>query len=691
MPGCLTPPKRTLIHRAHGKSREDEFAWLRAENWQEVASNPAALDPEIRTYLEAENSLYRTYMADHEDLKQSLFKELKGRIKERDDSLPTKNKTHAYWSRFEEGREYSILMRAPADNLSADEIIWDSNLAALDAPYYALGVVAADPHDRLLILGEDTSGSEQYDLRILDMATGQFLADKIPATGGGGIWDEAGQSFFYLKRDAHHRPYQVLRHTLGQDMADDQLVFEETDPGFFVGVSKTESGAYILISSGDHVTSEIHLIPAHAPDTPPHCVAPRQSGHEYSLTHAGDWIYILTNQGGGAVDFEICRTPISAPGPENWKPWIEHEPGRLILYHFAVDGFLIRVERQAALPRLIFQDLKTRVEEVVSFHEPAYALGAGLASQDFHDPRIRFTYSSPSTPASTYELDLRTQARKLLKVQEVPSGHDPDLYCVERHEVRARDGARIPLTVLKRKDQAPGGAAYLYGYGSYGHAIPAGFSTHALSLVDRGLIYAIAHIRGGMEQGYSWYTDGKLEKKQNTFNDFADCAAYLIDQGLTQAGKIAIEGGSAGGLLMGAMMNQAPDLFGAVVAHVPFVDVLTTISDPTLPLTPIEWNEWGNPIEDPQAYDTIAAYSPYDQIKNQAYPPLMVTTGLADPRVTYWEPAKWVARLRDRRTNEATLIFKTNMEAGHGGRSGRFEHLWEKAESYAFILSELTA
>ena len=701
------PKKIDKYHQAHGHTRVDEYDWMRAENWQEVMENPDSLAPEIRAHLDGENAHFQAYWAGHKDLKQQLFDELKGRIQEQDDTLPVKNTTHAYWSRYQQGQQYAILMRAPADDFDAAEattpgtahpgtahpdtahVVWDENKAAQDHPYYRLGVAGPDPKDQFMILGEDTRGSEQYDLRVLDMRSGDFLPDLLPKTGGGGIWDGDGQSFFYLKLDENHRPYRVMRHVLGQHPDEDTLVFEETDPGFFVGVSKTESGAFILIETGDHITSEVHILPAHEPDQAPTCVAQRQTGHEYSLTHVGDDFYILTNRGGDAVDFEVCRAPIKTPTQDQWQSHIPHQAGRLILSIFSVQGYVMRVEREAALPRLCIEDIQGGRSTEVAFDEAAYALGAGPASGDFRDQVIRFTYSSPTTPASTYDLDLRTGARTLRKVQQIPSGHDASAYVVERHQVTARDGAEIPLTLLRRKGVEGPCPAYVYGYGSYGMATPAGFSTHALSLVDRGMIYAIAHIRGGMEQGYGWYLDGKLHNKQNTFNDFEDCVRYLIETGHTAAGQVAMEGGSAGGLLMGAVMNQAPELFGAVVAHVPFVDVLNTISDATLPLTPIEWNEWGNPIDDPAAYATIAAYSPYDQVREQPYPALMVTAGISDPRVTYWEPAKWVARLRDKRTNDQTLIFKTNMEAGHGGRSGRFEYLWEKAEAYGFILKEL--
>ena len=681
--------KQPVQYAAHGQIRIDSYAWMRAENWQDVLSDPSKLDPEITAYLKAENAHFHAYMAPQEALRDTLFDEMKGRIKEQDDSIPTKNKTHVYWSRFEEGKQYAILMRAPADTPDKGEIVWDSNLAAAHVPYYTLSVATANPQDQLMILGEDTTGSEELVLRVLNMETGTFLDDQIEGAAPGVVWDKQGRSFFYTLLDDNHRPFEVRHHILGQDAANDTLVYREENPGFFVAPGKTESGEYILISTGDHITSEIHLIPADAPATPPVCVATRQEGHEYSLTHESDWFYILTNRNGESVDFEIAKTPVCAPHIENWQTFVSHKAGRLILSISSVDGYLMRMERENALPRLVVTDLSRNKDKLIDMTEPAYALGAGPASGDFTDQIIRYSYSSPATPSSTYDLNLVTNERVLRKVQEVPSGHEISDYIVERAMAPARDGAEVPLTLLRRKNTGPQAPAYLYGYGSYGMTMAAGFSTNILSLVDRGFVYALAHIRGGMEKGYSWYLDGKMLNKQNTFNDFEDCARYLIDQGITAKGKIAIEGGSAGGMLMGAVMNQAPDLFGAVAAHVPFVDVLNTISDASLPLTPIEWNEWGNPIEDAEAYAAMAAYCPYSNVSAQAYPPLMVTAGVSDPRVTYWEPAKWVAKLRAYRTNDESLIFKTNMEAGHGGRSGRFEHLHEKAETYAFFLNEL--
>ena len=681
--------KKLLVHRAHGQSWHDEYDWMRAENWQEVMDDPSALSIEIRSHLVAENNFFGSYWSKSEDIKNVLFEELKGRVKQRDNTLPMTNVNFAYWYEFREGQQYPLLKRAPVSDPSLHELVWDQNFAAKDVSYYSLGLAVPDPSDKLIIIGEDTRGSEQFTLRFYDMVSKSFLPDQLINAGASAVWDATGGSIFYLQFDESHRPFRVVRHILGTATNADQIVYEEKDPGFYVDLSKTESGDFVVIQTGDHITSELHLINAKKPGSFPQLVAKRKPGHEYSLTHVGDWFYILTNQGGNSIDFEICRAPVETPNPSSWECIIPHEEGRLILSIFSTSKYLIRLERRKALPHLVIRHLESGNETFIEFDQLAFALGATASSGKHDDQTIRFTYSSPSTPSTTYDLNLETGDRTLRKVQEVPSGHDPGAYAVERYFVAARDGAKIPLTVLRRKDIDGAVPAYLYGYGSYGYSIPSGFSANAFSLVDRGMVYAVAHIRGGSEQGYNWYLNGKSGQKQNTFNDFEDCALFLIDEEITEKGKIAIEGGSAGGLLIGAVINQAPDLFGAAVAHVPFVDVLNTISDATLPLTPMEWNEWGNPIEDAEAFSNILAYSPYDQVTSQAYPPLMVTAGISDPRVTYWEPAKWVAKLRDNTTNDAALILKINMDAGHGGKSGRFEHLREKAEAYGFILQEL--
>jgi oligopeptidase B len=478
----------------------------------------------------------------------------------------------------------------------------------------------------------------------------------------------------------------VFRHEIGTDPATDVLVYEEPDPGFFVGVGKTQSGAWIAISSHDHQTSEIRLIDAHHPAGAPHLVATRETGHEYDLDHQGERFLIRTNCD-GAEDFKIVEAPVADPGRASWRDVVGHRPGRLILSHAAFAGHMARLERENGLPRIVVTATATGEEHAIAFDEEAYSLGLS-AGYEYDTTAIRFTYSSMTTPNQVYDYDMATRERTLRKTQEVPSGHDPERYVTRRVLAPAADGETIPVSLLYRKDTPLDGSAplLLYGYGAYGITIPASFSTTCLSLVDRGFVYAIAHVRGGKDKGYRWYKAGRREHKANTFTDFIAAGEHLAAEKFTARGRIVAHGGSAGGMLMGAVANLAPDLFAGVIAEVPFVDVLTTMLDDTLPLTPPEWTEWGNPIEDAEAYRAIAAYSPCDNVRAQAYPNILALAGLTDPRVTYWEPAKWVARLRAVKTDDNLVLFRTNMDAGHGGASGRFERLKEVALAYAFAL-----
>ena len=479
---------------------------------------------------------------------------------------------------------------------------------------------------------------------------------------------------------------RVMRHRLGTDPAEDDIVFEEADPGFFVNIGATDSDRFVVIDAHDLVTSEVWLLDGHDAQAEPRLVAARQPGIEYDVADWRDQLIIRTNAD-GAEDFKIVTAPLDDPAPANWRDLVAHQPGNLILGSKMFAGHMVRIERTGALPRLIIRDMRSGDEHAIDFDEEAYALGM-RGGYEFDTTRLRFAYSSPTTPERIYDYDLASRKRVLRKEQQVPSGHDPADYVTRRLEATATDGETVPITLLYHRATPLDGSApvLLYGYGSYGHAIPAGFATPRLSLVDRGFIYAIAHIRGGMEKGYRWYTDGKLEKKTNTFTDFIACAEGLIDQGLARKGNIAMHGGSAGGMLMGAVVNRAPDLWRAVIAEVPFVDVLNTMCDTSLPLTPIEWPEWGNPIEDSEAYARMAAYSPYDNVEAKDYPAMLVTGGLTDPRVTYWEPAKWVARLRATKTDGNPLLMKINMAAGHAGAAGRYDRLEEIAINYAFLL-----
>ena len=491
---------------------------------------------------------------------------------------------------------------------------------------------------------------------------------------------------FYIRLDENHRPSKLFRHKLGATGGEDPLVYEEGDAGFFMGVGKTQSNRFIVIDCHDHETSEIRILPADRPEAAPILVAKRETQVEYSIDEANGTLYVLTNRD-GAKDFKIVTAPAEDPGPENWADLIAHEPGRLILSHTAYANHLVRLERKDGLPRIVIRRLSDGEEHAIAFDEEAYSLGL-VSGYEFDTQVIRFTYSSMTTPQRTFDYDMESRERTLRKEQEVPSGHDPDDYVTRRVMAPAVDGALVPVSLLYRKDTPLDGSApcLLYGYGSYGIAIPAGFSTSRLSLVDRGFVYAIAHIRGGKDKGFAWYEDGKREKKVNTFRDFIAAGEYLALEKYTSRGHIVAEGGSAGGMLMGAVANMAPDLFGGIVAVVPFVDVLNTMLDDTLPLTPPEWPEWGNPIVSETDFRTILSYSPYENVGSKDYPPILAMAGLTDPRVTYWEPAKWVARLREMKTDGNLLLLRTNMDAGHAGASGRFDALKETAIEQAFAL-----
>ncbi|MEM8626596.1 MAG: S9 family peptidase [Pseudomonadota bacterium] len=681
-----TTHKEPATFTAHGIERTDEYHWLRAENWQEVMRKPETLPAPIKAQLDAENAYTDAVMAPLSELRDTLFEEMKGRIKKDDSSVPTPDGPWAYFSRFVAGGEYRQICRQPRDGGEVT-ILLDGNALAKELDYFQFGSASHSPDHRQIAYSVDDNGSEYYSVRIKDLASGELLADQVENTTGGVTWARDGKSFFYTKVDDNHRPYAVAQHVLGTDTGSDREVYRESDPAFFVSVGETSSRAFLVIEANDHQTSETRIIPMDALDSDPVLIAPRSGTHEYDLEHVGEYFYILTNTD-GAEDKKIVRAPVDAPHMDNWQDVLAHEPGRYIVSFGAVAGALIRLERNDALPRIVIRDLTTDGEHAIAFDEEAYSLGL-QGGYEFDTTSLRFSYSSMTTPGQVFDYDIVSRERTLRKTQEIPSGHDPAHYVTLRIIAPGHDGAQIPVTILHHKDTAIDGSApaLLYGYGSYGITMPAGFSTTRLSLVDRGFVYAIAHIRGGKERGQKWYETGKRAQKTNTFKDFISAGEALIDNGYTARGRIVAEGGSAGGLLMGAVVNMAPDLFAGVVAFVPFVDVLNTILDDTLPLTPPEWTEWGNPITSKEAYDTIASYSPYDQISAQAYPPILAIAGLTDPRVTYWEPAKWVARLRAHMTNNAPILMKMNMAAGHGGASGRFEGLRDAALATAFALA----
>ena len=703
MPKLDTTPTPPIAEKKPNKitqlgiSRSDDYGWMKDENWQAMMADTSKLDPKIRKHLEAENAYTQAVTQNLSALKDEIFNEMKGRLKADAASVPSPDREWAYNHRYRKGDQHGLYERAPIDTKSKEpngkpQTILDAEVLAKDYPaFFDLGSVSHSDNQNWLAYSLDASGAENYEVFVKDLSTDKTAPTGITKSAGGLQWARDNATLFWVERDNNQRPYAVFAKNVHDKTAKPRLVYKETDPGFFVSIGESDSGNYIEISAHNHTTSEIWLIPSAKPETAPSCVSERTSGREYSLHDHGDYFYILTNAG-GAVDFQVMRAPISTPGFENWEPVLPHQPGTLILGLTAYKNFLVRLVRENALPRIIIRDMASGTEHDIAFEEAAYALGLG-GSYEYDTPWLRFSYSSPTTPRQTFDYNMDSRARVLRQTQEVPSGHNPEDYICERVHITARDGESVPVTIIKRSDTPKDSSAplLLYGYGSYGMTMPAGFRTNLLSLVDRGFIYAIAHIRGSMAKGYQWYLDGKLEKKINTFNDFVDTGRALCEQGYSAPGRVVIHGGSAGGLLVGAALNQDAELLGGMIAAVPFVDVLNTMSDDTLPLTPPEWPEWGNPLTDKQAYANIASYSPYDNIRERDYPPLLITGGLTDPRVTYWEPAKWAAKLREHQSGEAPILLKINMEAGHQGESGRYNALKETAFEYAFAVSIVSA
>jgi oligopeptidase B len=682
----INPPraeKRPHNSTVHGISRIDDYHWLKADNWQEVMHDPSLLPQDIRDYLEAENKYHEQEMAGTAGLQEKLFAELKGRIKEDDSSVPAPDGAYLYYSATVTGGQYARYCRKLRDG-GTEQIMFDGDALAKGHDYFSFGGISLSPDQKLAAWSYDNKGSEFYDLRIRDLASGAEHDDLLVNTSGGAVWAADGKSIFYTTQDENHRPLKTYRHVLGTAQADDVLIHDEKDTGLFTGVGITSSEKFIMVDIHDHDTSEVWLIDADKPEEKPRLMVSRREKIEVEVEHWNDRFIIKTNKD-GAEDYKIVEVPISDPQPSNWKDLIPHRPGIFLVSMGVFKNWMIRLERENALPRIVIRDMNSGEEHSIAFDEEAYSLGFG-EMREFETDILRFSYSSMTTPSQVFDYNMRTRERVLRKTQEIPSGHDISLYQTRRIQATAHDGAQIPVTLLYRKSTPLDGSAplWLYGYGSYGISMPASFNTGILSLVDRGFVYAIAHIRGGQEKGRAWYKNGKLEHKMNTFKDFIAVGQHLIDAKFTSRGKIIAQGGSAGGMLMGVVANLEPEIFNGIIAEVPFVDVLTTMLDDTLPLTPPEWPEWGNPIESVDAYKTIASYSPVDNVAAKAYPHILAVGGLTDPRVTYWEPAKWVARLRELKTDKNLLFFKTNMGAGHGGASGRFDRLKEVAFVFAF-------
>ncbi|MGI4730970.1 MAG: S9 family peptidase [Janthinobacterium lividum] len=680
----LPPPPiaQTRPHSftVHDVTIDDPWAWLKDPDYPDVG------DQDVLAYLEEENTYFETVMAPHRPLVDRLYGEMKGRTKEDESSVPQKDGDWIYWTAFETGGQYRKWWRRPVAG-GPDELLLDEPALAEGHEYFRLGAFSVSNGGTLLAYAIDDSGAERFSVRVKDIATGEHLPDTIEGMLSDLVWTADDAGFLYGVANDQWRTDNARFHRLGTPVADDVELYREADEGYRVAVGETSDRRWLTMATGDHVTSEVRLLPAGDPLAEPILVAPRLAGREYDVDTHGDTLFIHTND--TDTQWRLATASIASPG--EWAERIAPSP------HFYMTGvalfrdFFIVEGREDGLDQVELHRYDPAVPPTrIAFPEASYSAGLG-DNPEWAMDILRIGYESMVTPGTVYDYDVATGGLTTLKVQEIPSGYDAGRYRTERLHVTARDGTEVPVSIVYPADFPRDGSRplYLYSYGAYGHAIDPGFSTGRLSLLDRGFAYAIAHIRGGDDLGQQWYLDGKLDKRANTFNDFVDVARGLVAGGWTSAGRIAIAGRSAGGELMGAVVNSDPELWGAVIADVPFVDVLNTMLDADLPLTPGEWPEWGNPIEDAAAFHLIRSYSPYDNVRAQAYPPLFISGGLNDPRVTYWEPAKWAARLRATKTDDNVLLLKTNMGAGHGGKSGRFESLREAAEEHAFVLWQL--
>jgi oligopeptidase B len=655
---------------------------MKDDNWQAVLRDPTLIKADVKEHLEAENAYREAMLTSTLPLQEQMFEEMRGRIKEDDSSVPRPDGPWEYYTRFNTGDQHPLYCRRPRGG-GTETILLDANQLAEGKAYSDISYVEHSPDHTLYAYSEDAQGSEVHQIYIRDLVTGEVLPDPIQSAYGGFAFSPCSRWIFWTNRNENGRPDKIFRRPARG--GETTLVYEETDEGMFIGVGRSSDDAFILISAENQETSEARYIPGDGPTSEPQIIAERIVGQRYDVDHWGDRWVIRTNAD-DSIDFKIVEAPTASPDRSSWTDLVAHSPGRFIEGMALVKDFIARQERADANTKIVIRD-RAGTEHEIAVDEPAYALSLAGASE-FETTTMRYGYNSPSTPTSTYDYDLATRERTLRKVQEVPSGHDPADYVVERLNAPAEDGQLVPVTVLRRRTTPVDGSAplLLYGYGSYGIPMAASFSTGRLSLVDRGWIYAIAHIRGGSDKGWGWFLDGRKFKKKNTFTDFTAAADHLIARDYARAGKIVAQGGSAGGLLMGAVANMRPELWAGIIGQVPFVDVINTMSDTSLPLTPPEWPEWGNPLEDPEAYDYMMSYSPYDQVAPRAYPAILATGGLSDPRVTYWEPQKWVAKLRPATTSGNPVLLKINMEAGHGGSSGRFDYLKEVAHDFAFAV-----
>ena len=684
-PAGLPPPpvaaQRSYSYERHGVRVEDPWHWLRDPSY------PVVDDPDVLAYLRAENAYYEAAMAPHRPLIETLVAEMRGRIQEDESSVPVRDGAYLYWWAFAPGAQYRIWYRRSAAG-GDPQVVFDESAEAAGKDYFRLGALQVSPDGRHAAILVDDSGAERFRLTIRDLATGRDVETVSEVGIGTPVWTADSAAILFTEVNAQWRAYRARLHRRGRPVEEDRTIYEETeDLAFTVDVARTQDRRYLLISTGEHSSNEVRFLPADDPEAAPVLIAPRRPLVQYAVDASQDRLWILTND--EHVNFRIAEADPVRPG--DWRTVIAGSDKVYLRGIAAFRDHLVVTERVDGLDQIRLR-AHDGSERRIPFAEPTYVVSLG-ANPEYAPPAYRLNYSSMVTPPTVFDFHPAEARLETLKVQPIPSGFDPDSYDLERIMAPARDGKSIPVSLVYRRGfpRDGSGRLFLYSDGAYGFATPPSFSTNRLSLLDRGYAYAIAHIRGGDELGYDWYLQGKLDKRTNTFNDFVDAARGLIAANYTRAGQIAIAGRSAGGELMGAVVNQAPDLWGAVVADVPFVDVVNTMLDATLPLTPGEWNEWGNPIEDEAAFRCMLSYSPYDNVRAQAYPPLFISGGLNDPRVTYWEPAKWAARLRATRTDDNLQLLKINMGAGHGGKSGRWTALEEMAEEYAFILTQLGA
>jgi oligopeptidase B len=676
-PTGVEPPvaeERPVELTLHGDTRIDNYYWLNDRE-----------DPEVIAYIEAENEYLNTMMAHTERLQDRLYNEMRGRVKEDDQSVPYKLDDYYYYTRYEEGSEYPIYCRRYESMDAEEEIIVNANELAEGHTFFMLSGLTVSPDHRLAAFGVDTVGRRFYTIMLKDLGTGEMLDTRIPNVTGNIVWANDNTTVFYSRQDPQTlRSYQIYRYELGQPVGSAAVVYEEKDETFYLWVGKTKSRQYIVVTSGSINSTEQRFVNADRPRDTFRVVQPRERDHEYSISHAGDLFYIRTNL--DAPNFRLMTTPVNRTQKANWREYIPHREDVLLERVELFEDFIVVGERKEGLTNIRIIDRETQDEHYLDFGEPAYTAYIDN-NPEYATTLLRYGYSSLTTPNSTYDYDMATRERELLKQTEVLGDFSPDNYITERLYAPAEDGTQIPVSLVYRKGFKKDGShpMLVYGYGSYGASMNPFFSSNRLSLLDRGFVYAIAHIRGGQEMGRHWYEDGKLLNKINTFTDFIACTEFLQSEGFSTPEKTFAQGGSGGGLLMGAVVNMRPDLYNGVIAAVPFVDVITTMLDDSIPLTTQEYDEWGNP-NDPEYYEYILSYSPYDNVVDREYPNMLITSGLHDSQVQYWEPTKWTAKLRDHNTGDGIILLYTNMEAGHGGASGRFQGLRETALQYAFIL-----